>query len=41
MLKWESMGERERIWSLFQADPEWQQARARDRGKWAVSHPRA
>lgn len=28
LLKWESMGERERIWSAFQADPEWQQGRA-------------
>src|ERR1700748_2975826 len=28
LLKWENMGERERIWAEFQADPEWQRERA-------------
>jgi hypothetical protein len=26
MLAWESLEERQRMWDLFQADPEWQQA---------------
>ncbi|MDB5316679.1 MAG: hypothetical protein JWO26_1353 [Rhodospirillales bacterium] len=28
MLAWESLGERERIWAAFQADPEWIAKRA-------------
>ncbi len=28
MLAWESMAERERVWSAFMADPEWVQKRA-------------
>ena len=27
LLEWESMGDRERRWNAFQADPEWQEAR--------------
>ncbi len=29
LLAWESMAERERVWTAFQSDPEWVQARAR------------
>lgn len=28
MVQWESMAERERKWNAFQADPDWQAARA-------------
>jgi hypothetical protein len=28
MLAWESLAEREKKWNAFQADPEWQKARA-------------
>ncbi len=28
MLEWESLAEREKKWNAFQADPEWQKARA-------------
>jgi hypothetical protein len=28
LLSWDSMGERERKWTAFQSDPEWQRARA-------------
>jgi hypothetical protein len=28
LLAWESMGERERKWTAFQSDPQWQSARA-------------
>ena len=28
MLAWDSMGEREKTWATFMADPEWQQKRA-------------
>jgi len=28
MLEWKDLAERERIWSAFMADPEWQKARA-------------
>lgn len=28
MLQWESLAERERVWSIFQKDPEWLAARA-------------
>ena len=28
LLEWKDLAERERVWAAFQADPEWQQARA-------------
>ncbi len=36
MLAWESMAEREKAWSSFQADPEWKKAMQESEKDWPI-----